>query len=531
MTTAVVIGAGHNGLVAGVLLARAGLEVTVLEAAPEAGGCLWSETLPSGHRLERGAVEHASMVGLVDELGLQRHGLHYVTRPVMTGAAYADGTVRRFHAELGPTVDELGADGPGYATLATLAARLFALLDAFDEPPTPGTLAAGLRDVTGGDELFRLMLSSAEVVLERRLADPHLRGALAMQAAHSQMPPWAPGTGLFALLLPAAHETPPARPLGGSAALVGALVGALHTAGGTLRTEAPVHRIRGAARGAAVGLAHGEALPADLVVSSLDVARTVELLADPPAALCGAARAVGSGRLNVAELKVDLAFDGRPDLGPLEVAPGAIWLLQREPGAIGRAFGDIVAGRVPQRPSLMWTSPSAHDPSAAPAGGAIGWLSTFVPLRPVEGKWTRDREQETVGRAFETLRLVTGEDVGRRACATVVTGPEGWARRLGSRDGNPNHLDLSLDQLLGWRPPGMAGHRTPLPWLYLSGSGTHPGGGLTGLPGRGAAAAALADLDGGRRRPPRRLRRELASLAAGLRLYRSLRRDGGKGWR
>jgi phytoene dehydrogenase-like protein len=515
-----VIGAGHNGLVAGVVLARAGLEVTVVEAAPAAGGCIWTETLPSGHRLERGAVEHGAIAALASDLGLQRHGLKYVSRPVITAAAYGDGEVRTFSRSAEDTVAGLGSDGAAYAVLVSLATRLFALLDAFAEPPTLTALAAGLRGMHGGDELFRLVVSSADAVLERRLRDPHLRGALSMYAAHGQMPPWAAGTGMFALLLPAAHDERPARPIGGSRALVGALVDALEAAGGTLAVDTRVQALRSHGAGAQVELSSGETAHVDTVVSTIDVTRTTGLLDDPPASMVEAARAVGSGRLNVAELKVDLAFDRLPALGPLDTAPGAIWLLQPDPCALGRGFGDIVAGRLPQRPALMWTSPSTQDPSAAPAGGGVGWLSTFVPWRLADGPWTAAREQEAAGRALGTVQQITGVDLHAAASATVITGPATWAQRLSSADGNPNHLDLSLDQLLGWRPPGMAGHRTPLPWLYLSGAGTHPGGGLSGVPGRRAADAVL-NARGGRRRARRRS--EMASLHAGWQLYRSMR--------
>jgi phytoene dehydrogenase-like protein len=517
-----VIGAGHNGLVAGVILARAGLEVTVVEAAAEPGGCIWTETLPSGHRLERGAVEHGAIAALASDLGLQRHGLKYVSRPVITAAAYGDGEVRQFSRSVEETVAGLGSDAAAYALLVSRATRLFALLDAFREPPTLTALAAGLRGMHGGDELFRLMVSSADAVLERRLCDPHLRGALAMYGAHGQMPPWAAGTGMFALLLPAAHDERPARPIGGSQALVAALVAALEAAGGTLSVATAVQRLRPQGASAQVELSGGAVTHVDTVISTIDVTRTARLLDDPPAAMVEAARAVGSGRLNVAELKVDLTFDRLPALGPLDHARDAIWLLQSDPHALGRGFGDIVAGRLPQQPALMWTSPSAHDPSAAPEGGGVGWLSTFVPLRLVDGPWTAAREQEAAARALGTIEQIAGIDLRAAASAAVVTGPATWARRLSSADGNPNHLDLSLDQLLGWRPPGMAGHRTPLPWLYLSGAGTHPGGGLSGLAGRRAAEAVL-DARGGRRRRARR-QSELSSMLAGWRMYRSMRR-------
>lgn len=495
---ALVIGGGHNGLVAGVLLARAGMEVTVAEAGSEPGGCIWTETLPSGHRLERGAVEHAGIAPLAAELGLAAHGLTFRTREVVAGAAFAGGDPLLFRRSADETAAGLGADGPAYTALARLAAGLFTLLGAFREPPTLTRLAAGLAELPGGDDLYRLLLSSSEAAAERRLRDPCLRSAVTAYGAHGQLPPWAPGTGMFALLLPAAHAEAPQRPVGGSAALTAALVAALEAAGGTLRTGAAVRRLHGPR----AVLADGEDLAADVVVSTLDVRRTVALLDDPPAALVAAARAVGSGRFNVAELKVDLVLDGPPPLAPAD----ALWVLQPDPGAARRMFADLLSGRLPERPAVLWTSPSP----------GVGWLSTVVPLHPARGPWTPALEDEATARALAAVEQVTGAALPGTA---YVTGPAAWARRLGSQDGNPNHLDLSIDQLLGWRP----GVRTALPWLYLSGAGTHPGGGLTGVPGRRAAQAVLADRAGRRRA---RRRSGVAALLAGLRLYRDLRRGG-----
>jgi phytoene dehydrogenase-like protein len=530
--SAVVVGGGHNGLVAGVVLARAGLDVTVVEAGPEPGGCIWTEVRPSGHRIERGAVDHGGMAAVAGELRLADHGLTYVQRTTLGATAFGDGARFTFPVSSAEAAAGLGGDGPAYVRLVELAHDLFGMLDRLPEPPTPTALGAALASLPGGDALFRTVLSSAEAVLERTLDDEHLRSAVASHGAHGQLAPWLPGTGTLALLLPAAHDRPAVRPLGGSRALVDALVAALRAAGGALVTDSPVVGLTHDGRRAWVRLAGGDELVADRVVSNLDVVRTARLLDDPPAALLDACRQVGSGRFNVAELKVDLTFDA-PIGADIAAGPaaGALWTLQRAPDSLRRAFGAIVAGRLPDDPPAMWALPSAHDPAAAPGGGAVLWLSTFVPLHPAAGPWTASAEEAAADRLLRSVGDIAGADLAARAREVVVTGPRTWAERLRSADGNPNHLDLTIDQVLGWRPPGMRGHRTPLPWLYLGGAGTHPGGGLSGVPGRAAAAAVTADLGaparpvaGRARSAPARAAAEVASLWAGFRLYRSLRR-------
>src|SRR5690606_177129 len=122
------VGGGHNALVAALTLARAGLDVTVLEQADEAGGCLWSDVHTSGVLLERGAWEHGGVRAVADELGLAEHGLDYVDHPLLAGFVFGDGERRLFWSDLERTVAGLGADGSAYRALVERAASLFAML-------------------------------------------------------------------------------------------------------------------------------------------------------------------------------------------------------------------------------------------------------------------------------------------------------------------------------------------------------------------------------------------------------------------
>lgn len=515
-----VIGAGHNGLIAALILARAGVEVTVLEANAEPGGCIWTEPLPGGYRLERGALEHGGLRSLADELDLAAHGLRFATRDAITGMVVGDRSFV-FDADADASAARLGDDGPAYADLVRLAGVLDALLTRFPVPPTPTELGAVLARMPGGDDLFRLLLSPATTVLHERFHDEDVVSALAIHASIGQQPPWSPGTGAFVLSLPTSHGHANARPIGGSAAVVDALVAALSAAGGRLRTSSPVRSMR--AEGGAVRVEAGDAevLEVDAVVSTIDVVRTTRLLADPPAALERAARRFAAGRLNVGECKVDVALERVSDLGPLAAAPDAIWFLQQHRGSIERSTAEAMGGTLADDLPVMFALPSRSDPSAAPPDGDVAWVSAFVPLHPREGAWTPGLEQTAAARMLATVRATTGIDLQRGAVATRITGPDGWIGRMGGAGGNPNHLDLSLDQLLGWRPPDAAVAAALPTWLSLAGAGTHPGGGLTGTSG---AAVARALIAGGRRGARRRgIRDEVASLAAGLRLYLTLR--------
>lgn len=546
---AVVVGAGHNGLVAALRLARAGYAVTVLEQGDEAGGCVWTERHPSGVVVERGAYEHAGVRGLAEELGLGEFGLRYVEHPVVAGFVFGDGERRVFHADLDRTVAALGEHGGEYRDLVGRGTALFGMLATFTTPPTPTQLAATLAPLRGGDALFRELMLSAETLLDVALTDPRLRAALALQASHAQVPAWAPGTGVFAYLLPISHGGAGVRPVGGSRALVDALVAAIEAAGGTIEVGAPVTGLRGTGRaGATVSVGNGTAIDADVVISTLGLPRTVDLLDDAAPALRGAAVGLHSGHFNISELTVTLVAD-RPFALGLE-DPDAIWYAIGDPVDVRRTFGEVLAGQVPSAPWSMVSEVAQPAPEpGAPAGGAL-WLSSVVPLRRADGPWTAELERAAGERLVEAVEKILGRDLRAHVVDVVVSGPPTWARRVGG-DGNPNHLDNTIDQLLGWRPPGHAGATTELPWLFLAGAGQHPGGGLSGASGLAAADAVLvaAGLDTGEKRRARggayggglggvgsgsgrpggrpgavaRVSAEVTGLWRGLRAYRAMR--------
>lgn len=517
VTDVVVIGGGHNGLVCGCYLARAGLGVTVLEAAPEAGGCIATTELPDRRgRLELGAYEHGGLraSGVSEDLELEaRFGLEFILRQEVTLSPCDDGSALAFHADLEETVGGLAAVvGPGdaeaYRRLAVWSAAAVGLLRQTEAgpPPTMRELAALSEAALGpreGRRLLQTLLSSAATLVRGAVADERLRGTLAHWAAHSQQPPSDPGTSVGALMLAGGHGSPAARPVGGSRSTVSALVRCLDGHGGRLVTGAPAGRVEVVGgRAVAVHAAGERYAAARAVVSAIDARRLVLGLLSPgdvPAWLLDEVRRIHVGRRNVSELKIDAVLGGRPRLpGP----PGFERAFMLSPNTltdIERAFARIQLGELPERPTVMIAFPSLLEPGWAPEGRHVAWVSTFVPWQPSDGDWNAGALERAADHAWTSVERALGGPLG--VVERVLTGPRDWVARTGNPNANPNHVEMSLDQLMGSRPsPSLARYRTPVAGLYLTGAGTHPGGGLTGLPGRNAAHEILSDL-GLRRRP------------------------------
>jgi len=512
MPRTVIIGAGHNGLVCAAYLATSGHEVTVVERATVPGGCTITEEIVPGYRFNTGAIELEGIVhsGIDRELGLEKHGLRWVRTEHLLAAHVGDRTAL-FHRDLAATLagfrHDFGTEeAEEWSQFAAFANKVMSAVGSLQHVKSPGR--GGITDILArledfGDDaqgLIRTVLSPSCVVIDGWLRSPEMRAAAAAFSSHPQMPPWVPGSGILACLLPSSPGAPGARPGGGTGELIRALLGALASLRSEVKCGSRVREILvRSGRIAGVALDAGEKIEADNVVSTIDIKRVAGLL--PTELLTGqwrkALSATHSGLFNVGEIKVDAALDRPPTFrGETAAFAGSLKYLMHTPDAYVAAMRVVTGGRIPAQLPLMVVIPSCDDPSQCPQGKATLWASAFVPAAFMDGDEWPGANEKAENAVFETLEQFA-PGIGATVVARKVTGPSDWEAKLGNRAGNPNHLDMTIDQLFTLRPaPGFSRYRTPIPGLYLSGAGTHPGGGVHGMPGKLAAAAVLEDERG-----------------------------------
>jgi len=507
----IVIGAGHNGLAAAGVLRRAGRRVLVLERRDVVGGMCAGEEFHPGFRTAGLLHDTAQLrAGLVEALRLDEYGLELApVAPVLVAEANGPGVVLSGDDEA--TAKELSrhaaGDGARWREYRAFVAQARRVIEPLlnDIPPDLahiGTAASGslgtllksgltLRRLGRAEmtELLRVPPMCVADFVNERFEDHRVKGALAHAALSGTWAgPWSPGTAANLLLLECTATT---AIRGGAAALAQALERAVREAGVTIRTGADVRAVRvegGAAMG--VVLASGEEVGAPVVAASCDP-RTLFLELIPPATLPVAfAHRVGVIRARGTSAKVHLALSR-----PLEFAsrPGERVERARTAGSLDdleRAFDPVKYGRFSERPLLDIYVPTVGRPELAPDGGeVVSILVHFAPYELAEG-WT-PAARERLGDAVvaELARYAPG--VATSLVAREVLTPGDIALRYRASGGHIHHVEHALDQMLIRPTIETMRYRTPVRNLFLCGSGSHPGGGVTGAPGALAAAAIL----------------------------------------
>jgi phytoene dehydrogenase-like protein len=506
---AIVIGAGHNGLVAACLLAKDGLRVTVLERRDVVGGACVTEELTPGYRVSTAAYSMGLLrPEIVEALDLHRHGLSYYIKDPALFVPLLDGRSFIVWRELDRTQEEIRAIHPGDADAYPrweafwdeVAAEVRPLLLA--EPPTLADLEREMSR-RGKDELFRLAITaSAEETCAAFFESDELRGAFASQGMIGTFAgPRDPGTA-FVMTYHAfggdlvGVDGAWSYVRGGMGGITQALARAAEELGVEVRTESPVEEI--VVDGAAVKgvrLADGTELHAPVVLSNAEAKRTLALV-PPDAVPAEYAASVASNDTTGSVVKVNLVLDELPDFtsrpgtepgpqhsGTIEISPSVEYLQA--------AFDDAVAGRMSARPFMEVFIQSVTDDSLAPPGKHVAscfaqWAPGSVPM----AEWEPMREaagDAVVGALAEFAPNVTDAIRFRQ-----VLGPADLEARFGLTGGNIFHGELLPGNILADR----LGARTPVAGLYLCGSSAHPGGAVTGAPGWNAARALLADRSG-----------------------------------
>lgn len=496
----VVVGAGSTGLVCAIHLARAGLDVTVLEHAQAPGGacCSVEATLPGfvhDHCAGFNPMTIASPA--MRELELESEGVRWVVPGAIMAHPFEDGTAIGLHHDLGATAASLEAAHPGAGTAwrdlikqyRPLAQRLVeTILGPLPPVRQPIALAGVLR--RDGLLLARRMAGSVEAFgLDVFDGATRPTAWLSGSAQHSGLPPSTAGSGAFGFLLQLlghSHGWP--FPAGGQGRIVDALLAIATREGVRVRCDAHVERILvHHRRTAGVVLSGGEELPARDVVTTVSARPLAQLLPDDalPHRLM---RRLRIWRYATAAFKLDYALRRPVPWTAGEAREAAVVHVGGELRELSAAAQAGARGEMPERPALVVGQHTRFDPSRAPDGNHTLYCYAHVPARyDCSDQDIADRIEAQLERFAPGFSDVVLARALRSPRQTEAENPSLVGGDLGGGS-------YELDQQLIFRPaPELCRHRTPLRGLYVTGASVHPGGSVQGMGGRSAARALLAD--------------------------------------
>jgi len=516
---AIIVGGGHNGLVAAAYLARAGKRVVVLERRDRVGGAAMSEQIFPGFTFSVFSyVVSLLRPEIIRDLDLPRHGLHVLPlestlTPLPNGdylAQWNDHDRNRRELARHSLRDAEAYDE--FGRLMHLMARavkpVLGML-----PPDPASLAP--RDLAGmwrlgkyfrglGPERFhtlhKLLTMSAADYLDEWFETAALKGTKSASGIIGTMlGPRSPGTAYVLLHHYMGELDGVFRAWGfakgGNGSVSAAIAAAARAAGAEIRTGAPVaHVLVANGRATGVALASGEEIRARCVISNADPRQTFLGLVGERHLPADFVDGIRRFRFRGASAKVNLALDALPDFtclpgrgshhrGAISISPSVDYL--------ERAYDAAKYGEFSPRPYMDIVIPSMIDPAMAPPGKHV--MSIFAQYAPhdLAGGWT-DARRDAFGDAVVDTLAEYAPNLKRAILHRQVVTPADIERVVGIAEGNIFHGELSLQQMFFLRPvPAWAKYRTPIGGLWQCGSGTHPGGGVMGAPGRLAAAAVL----------------------------------------
>lgn len=529
---AIVIGAGHNGLVCAAYLLNAGYRVLLLEKRPVPGGAATTEeAIPEeapGFKFNLCAIDHEFIFlgPIIEELQLAKYGLEYLACDPHTFCPHPNGSYFLAHRSLEKTRAEIARhserDADKYVEFITYWSRLMsAIAPFFNAPPqsilgiAKGYQGKNLADVlaiAGSKDkalnFIRTMITAPEDLLNEYFDTELVKAPLARLAAEIGAPPSQKGITAGLMMLAMRHHPGMARPKGGTGALTQALVKLVTAKGGKILTEQMVKEvIVENNRAIGVRVAGGKEYRAkNAVISNIDVRRLfLQLVA--PEAVDSSLRDKVERRItnnNETILKIDCALSEPPRFTAYEedddqALIGTV-LIADSVAHVEQAHSLATMGQIPDsNPSMYLDIPSVLDPTLAPEGKHTLWIEFFAPYQ-IAGKegtgmygtgWTEELKHQTADNVINKLAEYA-PNIKDSIIARRVESPAELGERLGSYKGNYYHLDMTLDQMIFLRPlPEIANYTTPIKNLYLTGAGTHPGGSISGMPGRNCARVFL----------------------------------------
>ncbi|MEP7359940.1 MAG: NAD(P)/FAD-dependent oxidoreductase [Chloroflexota bacterium] len=512
---AIVIGGGHNGLTAAAYLARAGKRVVVLEKRKILGGATVTEEIYPGFKFSVASyVVSLLRPEIIRELDLVRHGLTVL--PV-------DGTLTPLDDDYLWRVDDHGAtvrelrrwskrDAEAYEEYAVLMAEMAR----FVKPllgETPGRVGsnpwaalakrfAALPESQQTTFIQLLTMSSADFVSQWFETEPLRATLCASGIIGTFLGPRSPGSAYVLLHHYMGEVDGEYRawglPVGGTGAISGAIGAAAREFGAEIRTDSAVAQVttRGG-KTSGVLLESGEEIRAPVVLSSADVRVTLGRLLESGTLGEADAAAVSRYKFRGSSAKVNFALSGLPTFTCLPAGTTDVYrgMVSISPSIdyIERAYDDAVDGRFSREPYVDMGFPSFVDPSVAPPGQHV--MACFVQYAPyelAEGTW--DEQREALGDTVQKTIARYAPDLSAKVLYRQTVTPLDIERTFGLTEGNIFQGELLLEQLFSGRPLPGAGYATPVPGLWLCGSSTHPGGAISGAPGRNAAREVLKSM-------------------------------------
>jgi len=518
----VVIGGGHNGLVTAFYLAKAGYKPLVLERRPQPGGAAVTDELHPGFRCP--TLAHSAgpvRPEIVRDMQLEKHGLRFITPDVAVTALSPDGRALTLYNDGKKSAEQIAKssarDAAKYLDFEASLSKISQVIDRaltltppdIDSPDSSdlwGMLKTGrgIRNL-GKKDMYRLLrwapMAVADLVAEY-FETELLRATLAARGIFGTfLGPWSAGSSLVFLIRSAGDARPPGTcwfVAGGVGSLTQALATAAKGAGAEIRCGVEVIEIRvkdGTVTG--VVLSTGEEIQAKTIVSNADPKRTLLKLVDPAYLSPDFVLKLQHYRMPGTLAKVNLALSGLPKFtalnGNSDTLTGRIHI-GPEIDYLERAFDEAKYGSFSKLPYLEVTIPSLTDSSLAPSGQHV--MSVYAQYAPYKLK---NSDWETQGKALGQAVVRTLAQYAPNLPELILTHqiitPHDMEETYGLTGGHIFHGELALDQFFTMRPLlDWARYRTPIANLYLCGSGTHPGAGLTGGSGANAARQILKDF-------------------------------------
>ncbi|HME36668.1 MAG TPA: NAD(P)/FAD-dependent oxidoreductase [Candidatus Sulfotelmatobacter sp.] len=518
----VIIGGGHNGLVTAFYLAKAGYKPLVLERSAQVGGAAVTDEFHPGFRCS--TLAHTAgpiLPSILRDLQLEKHGLRLITPDVCVTALSPDGRALSLYQDSDKSAQEIAAFsrkdaakypefGQSLGKIAKVIGEALATTPPDIDHPSSGDLWSMLKTgrairKLGTKDMFRLLrwgpMAVADLASEC-FETELLRAVIAARGVFGTfLGPWSAGSALV-LLIRAAGDPHPAGSAalaaGGMGAVTQAMASAAKAAGAEIRTGAEVIEIR-VQNGAATGvlLSTGEEILAKAVISNADPKRTLLKLTDPTHLSPDFVQKLQHYRGNGTVAKVNLALSGLPkftalkngDTSPLK---GRIHI-GHEIDYLERAFDEAKYGNFSRQPYLEATIPSLTDPTLAPEGKHV--MSIYMQYAPYKLKGDWEEQRNALGQTVVETLAQYAPNLPELLLTHQIITPLDLEEKYGLTGGQIFHGELALDQFFTMRPLlDWARYRTPIEKLYLCGSGTHPGAGLTGGSGANAAREILKEL-------------------------------------